>query len=69
MGLILVKTAERALIEVNCETDFVAKTDDFKAFVTDLAHIVASAPQGLSPEEAGAQSPYLLEQSFKDGKR
>ncbi|HHU51709.1 MAG TPA: elongation factor Ts [Firmicutes bacterium] len=58
-----------ALIEVNCETDFVAKTDDFKAFVTDLAaHIVASAPQGLSPEEAGAQSPYLLEQSFKDGK-
>lgn len=58
-----------ALIEVNCETDFVAKTDDFKAFVSDLAtHIVTNAPQGLSAEEEGAQAPYLLDQTFKDGK-
>ncbi|MFT0531829.1 translation elongation factor Ts [Castellaniella hirudinis] len=30
-----------ALIEVNCETDFVAKNDDFIAFVNDLARLVA----------------------------
>jgi len=30
-----------ALVEVNCETDFVAKNDDFIAFVNDLARIVA----------------------------
>src|SRR5438445_9178579 len=29
-----------ALVEVNCETDFVAKNDDFKAFATELARIV-----------------------------
>lgn len=31
------------LIEVNCETDFVAKNDSFQAFVSDLAETVASA--------------------------
>ncbi|MBX4190519.1 translation elongation factor Ts [Candidatus Saccharibacteria bacterium] len=40
------------LIEVNCETDFVAKTDEFKDLVKDLAlHIAASAPQYVSIEE------------------
>lgn len=40
------------LVEVNCETDFVAKTDDFKAFVKDIAmHIAAANPQYLSKEE------------------
>jgi elongation factor Ts len=34
------------LIEVNCETDFVAKTDDFKELVKDIAmHIAAMGPQ------------------------
>ncbi len=34
------------VVEVNCETDFVARTDDFKALVHDVAmHIAASAPQ------------------------
>ena len=33
------------LVEVNCETDFVARTDDFKALVKDIAiHIAASNP-------------------------
>ncbi len=32
------KTA--AIVEVNCETDFVAKNDDFKAFVNDVAKLV-----------------------------
>ncbi len=40
------------LVEVNCETDFVAKTDDFKQFVKDVAmHIAASAPLYVRREE------------------
>lgn len=40
------------LIEVNCETDFVAKTDDFKSFVKNLAmHIAASDPMGIRQED------------------
>ncbi|MDP2644863.1 MAG: translation elongation factor Ts [Desulfobacterales bacterium] len=40
------------LIEVNCETDFVAKTDDFKDFVRNVAmHIAATNPVGISPED------------------
>ncbi len=40
------------LVEVNCETDFVAKTDDFKQFVKDVAmHIAASSPQYVKREE------------------
>ena len=40
------------LVEVNCETDFVAKTDQFKALVHDVAmHIAAANPQFLKREE------------------
>ena len=40
------------LVEVNCETDFVAKTDEFKQLARDLAmHIAASQPQYVSREE------------------
>ena len=40
------------LIEVNCESDFVAKTDDFKAFVRDIAmHVAATNPVCVSREE------------------
>lgn len=40
------------LVEVNCETDFVAKTDDFQEFVRDVAmHIAAANPQYVSREE------------------
>lgn len=43
------------LVEVNCETDFVAKTDAFQALVADVAkHIAASAPQYVSREEVPA---------------
>ncbi len=39
------------LIEVNCETDFVAKTDDFKNFVRDIAmQIAATGPRAVSRE-------------------
>ncbi|MCW3490858.1 translation elongation factor Ts [Dethiobacter alkaliphilus] len=40
------------LVEVNCETDFVARTDDFREFVRDVAmQIAATNPQYLSREE------------------
>lgn len=40
------------LLEVNCETDFVAKTDDFKELCKDVAmHIAAAKPEFLSKEE------------------
>jgi len=40
------------LIEVNCETDFVAKTDEFKELVKDLAmQVAAASPQYVSREE------------------
>jgi len=40
------------LIEVNCETDFVARNDDFRAFVKDLClQIAAASPQYVTREE------------------
>lgn len=37
------------VVEVNCETDFVAKTDEFKELVKDLClHIAASEPQDVA---------------------
>lgn len=40
------------LVEVNCETDFVAKNEDFIAFARNIAmHITASSPVGLTPED------------------
>ena len=39
------------LVEINCETDFVARTDDFKQFASDIAmHIAASNPEYISIE-------------------
>lgn len=44
------------LIEVNCETDFVAKTDDFKSFVKDLClHIAAVNPICISRDQVPAE--------------
>lgn len=43
------------LVEVNCETDFVAKTAEFQEFVKDIAmHIAAANPQYVSREEVPA---------------
>lgn len=40
------------LIEVNCETDFVAKNENFQAFVRDITlHIAAANPKFLSRED------------------
>ena len=41
-----------AMVEVQCETDFVARNEDFQAFAYDVAlHVAASAPQYVSPED------------------
>ena len=40
------------LVEVNCETDFVARNDDFQAFARDVAlHVAAAAPLYVSEED------------------
>ncbi len=40
------------LVEVNCETDFVARNDEFKEFAHDVAlHVAASSPEYVHPED------------------
>jgi len=44
------------LVEVNCETDFVAKNDDFNAFAKNLAmHIAAMNPVAIRPEDVSEE--------------
>lgn len=43
------------MIEVNCETDFVSKTDDYREFVKNLAmHIAATNPVAITEEDVSA---------------
>ncbi|HKJ98198.1 MAG TPA: translation elongation factor Ts [Desulfotignum sp.] len=40
------------LVEINCESDFVAKTEDFLTFAKNIAmHIAAANPAGLTPDD------------------
>ena len=62
------------LLEVNCETDFVARTDGFQDFCKDVAmHIAASAPMTVLREELAkdvleSEKNIFREQSKKSGK-
>lgn len=62
------------LVEVNCETEFVAKTDEFISLVKDIAmHIAASSPEFVSQEEIpadvrDAQKAEFAEKAKADGK-
>ena len=62
------------LVEVNCETDFVAKTDQFKALVRDIAmQIAASKPEYIRREEVPAdiiarEKDVLAAQAANEGK-
>jgi len=62
------------LLEVNCETDFVARTDGFQDFCKDVAmHIAASAPMTVLREELSedileTEKNIFREQSKKSGK-
>jgi len=45
------------MVEVNCETDFVAKSEDFQEFAKNVAmHIAATNPIGISPEDVPAET-------------
>lgn len=62
------------LLEVNCETDFVARGEEFKAFVRDIGMQIAAAnPQYLSREEVPAdvlqhEKDILKAQALNEGK-
>ena len=52
------------LLEVNCESDFVARTEDFKEMVHDVAmHIAASDPKFIRKEDV-TQEAYKLEKDI-----
>jgi elongation factor Ts len=62
------------LVEINCETDFVARTDDFQELVRDIAmHIAASNPSYVAPEdvpeEALAKERHIFEEQAKQAGR
>ncbi|MFA6383197.1 MAG: translation elongation factor Ts [Parcubacteria group bacterium] len=45
-----------AMVELLCETDFVARNDEFKALAQDIAmHITATNPQYIKPEDVPAE--------------
>ncbi|HUS26815.1 MAG TPA: translation elongation factor Ts [Nevskiaceae bacterium] len=55
------------LVEVNCETDFVTRTDDFKTFVHDVAmHIAASAPEYIKLDDVPADVRAKAEAEFTE---
>ena len=62
------------MVEVNCETDFVAKTPDFKAFVHSIAmHIAAAKPLYVNKEEVPqaeieAEKEIIRAQALNEGK-
>jgi elongation factor Ts len=62
------------LLEVNCETDFVARTDAFREFVNNLAlHIAASNPRwldraGVPAEDLEKEKNFLSAQAAESGK-
>ncbi len=62
------------LVEVNCETDFVARTDDFQQFGRDVAmHIAAAQPlavdrDGIAVDVIDREKGIFLEQAKNEGK-
>jgi elongation factor Ts len=62
------------LVEVNCETDFVARTDDFQSLVRDIAmHIAAADPrfvrrEEVTPEVLERERSIYREQALQSGK-
>src|SRR6478672_3798938 len=62
------------IVEINCESDFVARTDDFKDLLHDVAmHIAASDPKYVRKEDVTAadfarEKDIFLDQAIKSGK-
>ncbi len=63
-----------AIVEVDCETDFVARTEEFQAFAREVAmHVAASNPQYISVDDVDgdakeAELRVLREQAATEGK-
>ncbi len=53
------------ILELGCETDFVAKNEEFVALAKDLAmHVCAMAPTSVNNEDGAGEETALLKQSF-----
>ena len=59
-----------AMVEVQCETDFVARNEDFKAFAYEVAlHVAASAPLYVSADEIPAEEREAERRVFEEKAR
>jgi elongation factor Ts len=59
-----------AMVEVQCETDFVARNEDFKQFAYEVAlHVAASAPRYVSGEEIPAEEREAERRVFEEKAR
>ena len=62
------------LVEINCETDFVARTEDFQSFAREIAmQVAATAPlavssEGIDPALIEAERRVFREQALQEGK-
>ena len=62
------------MVEINCETDFVARTDNFKSFARDVAmHVAAANPrcvdrEELDPEFINHEREIFRQQALNEGK-
>jgi len=63
------------MVEVNCETDFVARNDDFQEFARNIAmHIAATNPLAVSPEDMDQavveqEKEIYMKQALNEGKK
>ena len=59
-----------AMVEVQCETDFVARNEDFKAFAYQVAlHVAATAPRYVSSDEIPAEAREAEKRVFEEKAR
>lgn len=55
------------IVEVNCETDFVARTEDFKNFVHDIAmHVAAANPEYVSVDQVPESEKASVTEEFSE---
>ena len=56
------------LVEVNCETDFVARGDEFQQLVKDVAmHVAAAEPRYVSQQDVPSEGPQRSEERQQAG--
>jgi elongation factor Ts len=59
-----------AMVEVQCETDFVARNEDFRAFAYEVAlHVAATAPQYVTTDEISAEEREAEKRVFEEKAR